>query len=126
MSGPSGRLAVHMNDNELEVLRLLWDESPRKPAEIQDAFGWDIDNGTLRSVLVAMVDRGLLRRSKQGKAYFYSPKVGRDTQVQQIFRRLADVFAGGSTGQLLMELAAKEKLGPEELEELRKIAESEK
>ncbi len=117
---------MQLNDNELEVLRLLWDESPRKPAEIQDAFEWEIDNGTLRSVLVAMVDRDLLRRSKQGKAYFYSPRVKRDTQFQQIFRRLADVFADGSTGQLLMELAAREKLKPEELEQLRKIAENEK
>ena len=35
----------NLNDNELEVLRLLWDESPRKPAEIQGAFGIWIDFG---------------------------------------------------------------------------------
>jgi len=115
---------VQLNDNEWEVLRLLWERSPRKPVEIQDAFGWEIDNGTLRSVLVAMVNQGLLRRRKQGKAYFYSPRVRRDTQFQKMIDRLADVFTGGSTGQLLMELAAKEKLRPEEIERLREIAES--
>ena len=47
------------NQNELEVLRLLWNKSPQKPAELQESFGWDIDNGTLRSVLVGMVERGL-------------------------------------------------------------------
>ncbi len=117
---------MQLNDNELEVLRLLWDEAPRKPGEIRESFGWEIDNGTLRSVLVAMVDRGLLRRRKQGKAYLYSPRVKRDTQFQQMCRRLADVFSGGSTGQLLMELAEREKLSSEELERLRQIAQGQK
>ena len=30
-----------INDNELEVMRLLWDDAPRKPGEIQEEFGWD-------------------------------------------------------------------------------------
>lgn len=112
-----------LNDNELEVLRLLWDAAPQKPAEIQDAFGWGIDNGTLRSVLVSMVERGLLRRERRGKAYVYWPRVRRDVQLRRMTRRLAELFAGGSTGALLMELAAKEKLSPEELARLTRIAE---
>jgi hypothetical protein len=36
--------------------------------------------------------------------------------------RMAEVFARGSTGELLMELAAKENLPPEEIERLRAIA----
>ncbi len=114
------------SENELEVLRLLWEEAPQKPAQIQESFGWAIDNGTLRSVLVGMVDRGLLKRKKNGRAYVYSPKVRRDAQFRQMVRRLAEVFTGGSTGQLLMELAEKERLTPEEIERLKEIANSEK
>ena len=33
------------NQNELEVLRLLWNKAPQKPGEIQESFGWEIDNG---------------------------------------------------------------------------------
>lgn len=111
-----------LNQNELEVLRVLWDEAPRKPAEMQEAFGWPIDNGTLRSVLVGMVERGLLKRQRCGRAFVYSPNVRRETQFHQMVSRLAEVFTGGSTGQLLMELAEKEQLTPEELERLKKIA----
>jgi len=113
------------NQNELEVLRLLWDESPRKPAEIQAAFGWPIDNGTLRSVLVGMVEQGMLKRKRNGRAFIYSPKVRRETHFREMVHRLAEVFTGGSTGQLLMELAEKERLTPEELSQLKKIANSE-
>ena len=111
-----------LSENELEVLRLLWKTSPQKPADIQTEFGWDIDNGTLRSVLVGMVDRGLLKRKRQGKAFFYAPRVRRETQLKLIMGRIADVFAGGSTGELLMSLVEKEQLSDEELKRLREIA----
>jgi predicted transcriptional regulator len=113
---------VKLNENELEVLRLLWQEAPRKPADIQAAFSWSIDNGTLRSVLVAMVEAGLLKRRMSGKAYFYSPRVRRETLLKRMVGRIADVFADGSTGKLLMELASIEKLSDQELNELRDIA----
>ena len=113
---------MQLNENELEVLRLLWSKSPRKPAEIQSAFGWEIDNGTLRSVLVAMVDEGLLRRRKEGKAYVYSPRVRRETLLKRMVGRIAEVFTDGSTGKLLMELASTERLSADEVSSLREIA----
>lgn len=111
------------NENELEVLRLLWDAAPQKPASIQEAFGWKIDNGTLRSVLVGMVERGVLKRERRGKAFVYWPRVRRETQFRKMVQRLAELFTGGSTEQLLMELVAKEKLSPEELAKLKEVAE---
>ncbi len=116
---------MQLNQNELEVLRLLWLKSPRKPGELQTSFGWDIDNGTLRSVLVAMVEEGLLKRKKEGKAYLYSPRVRRETLLKRMVGRIAEVFTDGSTGKLLMELASQEQLTREEVAELRSIAEPE-
>ena len=115
-----------LNSNELEVLRLLWEESPRKPAELQSSFGWEIDNGTLRSVLVGMVERGLLRRERQGKAYFYRPRVRRETQLRKMAKGLAELFTGGSTERLLMELAASEELSPDDVAKLTEAAEEKK
>ena len=113
---------MQLNENELEVMRLLWRQSPQKPAKIQEDFGWGIDNGTLRSVLVAMVDAGLLKRRKEGKAYLYSPRIRRETLLKRMVGRIADVFADGSTGKLLMELVNSEALSDRELEELEKFA----
>ena len=113
---------MKLNENELEVLRLLWQEAPQKPAEIQGSFGWEIDNGTLRSVLVAMVDNGLLKRKKAGKAFLYSARVRRETLLKRMVGQIANVFADGSTGKLLMELAKVEKLSDRELSQLREIA----
>ena len=113
---------IMLNNNELEVLRLLWEQPPRKPADLQGGFGWAIDNGTLRSVLTGMVDRGLLKRERDGRAYFYSPRVRRETQLKRVIGRIADVFASGSTGELLMSLVKNEKLSDDEIQRLREIA----
>ena len=113
---------MKLNENELEVLRLLWQQHPQKPADIQNAFGWKIENATLRSVLVAMVESGLLKRKKLGKAFLYSPRVQRETLLKRMVGRIAEVFADGSTGKLLMELASIEKLSNRQLKELRAIA----
>jgi len=111
-----------LNDNELEVLRILWEESPQKPAVIQQEFGWEIDNGTLRSVLLGMVARDLVKRKRDGRAFYYSPRVRRDAQLKRIVGRIAEVFAGGSTSHLLMSLVDQEELSEEHLQQLRDIA----
>jgi predicted transcriptional regulator len=114
---------VELNENELEALRILWDKPPQKPAEVQAEFGWEIDNGTLRSVLVGMVESGLLRRRKAGKAFVYSPRVPRETHLRRMIAKIADVYAEGSTAKLLMELVSREELSADELDRLRRIAE---
>ena len=115
-----------LNNNELEALRIIWDEGKRKselkPAEIQAAFQWEIDNGTLRSTLVNLVQKELLSRRKIGKAYFYKTRTRKNTQFGKVMKRVAEVFTGGSKAGLIMELLKQEDLDPEDLATLQKIA----
>jgi len=111
-----------LNKNELEVLRVLWDCGELKPAAIQDQFEWDIENPTLRSVLVGLVDKQFATRRKQGKAFFYKAKTRRRSQFLRSMKRMADVFAGGSTADLILQLLKQEKLSPDEVEELKRLA----
>jgi predicted transcriptional regulator len=111
-----------LNPNEVEALRILWQIGPSKPAEIQAEFGWSIANATLRSVLRGLVEKRVLVREKQGKAFYYRPRVTRRSQLRRTIQRMAEVFSGGSTGDLMLELIRSEKLTAEELTELQRIA----
>lgn len=114
---------AELNKNELEAMRILWDEqAPRKPAEIGERFGWPIENATLRSVLRALVQRGLVERRKQGKAYYYKAKASRDGQLSHMVHRLAEVFSGGSSADLILQLVRSEKLSADDLAELQQLA----
>ena len=111
-----------LSNNELEVLRILWERKELKPAEIQEAFSWTIENATLRSILVNLVETGHVTRSLEGKAYRYAARVPKATLLQATSRALARVFSGGSTKELLMQLVETEDIGPADLEFIRATA----
>lgn len=114
---------MELNRTELEALRVLWVEAPLKPAEIQRRFSWTIDNGTLRSLLMSLMAKGHVDRARQGKAYFYRPVASRPRLRSAMARMMASVFAGGSTADLIAQMIQTEKLRPEEIAHLRRVAE---
>jgi len=110
---------------ELEVMEVLWQESPLKPAEIEARLPRPIGNAALRSVLRILVEKGHLKRQKQGKAYYYRPAKPARASFRQMARKLADVFCNGSTFDLVAQLIKTEKLSPEDIRKLQDIARAE-
>ena len=111
-----------LNKNELEALRILWEEGGLKPAQIQERFAWPIDNGTLRSILRVLIENEVVTRKKSGKVYLYAAKRSRDGILSSVAKNLANTFSGGSTVGLIAQLIETENLSPEDIEELRRIA----
>lgn len=112
-----------LNRNEVEALRILWEAGPQKPADVQAAFGWPIENATLRSVLRGLIGQGLVTRTKQGKAFIYRAKVSRESQLRRMVRRMAEVFTSGSRAGLILQMVRAEKLTAAEIDMLRRLAE---
>ena len=113
---------MDLNKNETEALRVLWDRGELKPGDIQSEFGWTIENATLRSVLRNLLDKELVTRRKEGKAFVYKARKRKQSQFSQAMQRMAEVFTGGSRVGLIMELLKREELSPEEIEELKTLA----
>ena len=113
---------MRLNQNELEVLRILWEGEELKPAEIGTRFGWPIENATLRSVLVNLVAKRQVRRRRQGKAYYYSAHVPKATLLRGMLGMLKRVFAGGSSGALVAQLMETGDIKPADLKAIREAA----
>jgi predicted transcriptional regulator len=111
-----------LSKNELEAMRILWEESPLKPGEIEKRFVRPIENATLRSTLRVLMEKGHVRRTKKGKAFVYSPKASREGVLSKMARSMAHAFTGGSSADLIAQLIRNEKLSMEEIDELRRIA----
>ena len=107
---------------EMEVMRILWEHGELKPAEIQKHFPRPIKNAALRSYLTILVEKGHLVRRGKGKAFYYRPKTKRESTFRSMLGELVNTFCGGSSEALLCHLLAKEKLSPEELLELQRMA----
>ncbi|MBI1291624.1 transcriptional regulator [bacterium] len=111
-----------LSDSELEAMRILWEESPLKPGQIQERFAWEIDNGTLRSTLAVLMTKGKVTRTKEGKAFLYAPAVERPSVLKSLAERLSRILTGGSTSDFVMELVRSEQFTPEQIQELQRIA----
>jgi predicted transcriptional regulator len=107
---------------ELEILSILWQKSPLKPAQIEAAFSRPIENATLRSTLVGLVEKGFLKRDRVGKAFYYRTARTPRAVRRKLVERLASVFAEGSRLGLIAQLIQDEKLTPAQLRELEKFA----
>jgi BlaI family transcriptional regulator, penicillinase repressor len=113
---------ISLNENELEAMRILWERGESKPAEIQEAFSWPIDNGTLRSTLINLVRKKHVSRQRAGKAFYYSARVPKATALQKVARGLARIFTKGSTRELVAQLVDTTDLTAEDLQLLRETA----
>lgn len=111
-----------LNQNELEALRILWEQGELKPAGIQSQFAWPIENATLRSVLINLVEKKQVARRLQGKAFLYTARVPKATLLATTMQTLARIFTGGSREELVMRLMETADLKPADLELLRQTA----
>lgn len=107
---------------ELEVMQVLWQEAPLKPAEILARLERRVSNPALRSTLRVLMEKQHVVREQRGKAFFYRPKKGAPAAFKSIVRRLADVFCGGTPYQLIAQLIKTEKLSAEDLRRLQELA----
>lgn len=113
---------ISLNSNELEALRILWENGALKPAQIQSRFSWPIENATLRSVLVNLVEKGHINRRLQGKAFYYEARVAKASLLQTMMRNMARIFAGGSSQELVAQLVETGDIKPADLKLLRQTA----
>jgi BlaI family penicillinase repressor len=112
-----------LNPNELEILKVLWEEGPLKPSEIQQRLPWPMKNSALRWQLGALMQRGHVTRRKKGKAYYYRATTPRRSALKKLTRRMAEVFCGGSAVALIGQMIeSEERLSEEDIRELSRIA----
>ena len=65
-----------MGSLEAEVLAQLWSRSsPATPGEVLDAMGTDLAYTTVMTILRRLWAKGLVTRTRHGRAYAYTPTI---------------------------------------------------
>jgi BlaI family transcriptional regulator, penicillinase repressor len=107
---------------ELNIMRLLWEHGELKPGDLQARFPEPIKNSALRSYLTILLQKGHVSRRKAGKAFFYKAVTRRESAFRTTLREFVNVYCGGSTQALLLNLISSEKLSERELVALKRLA----
>ena len=108
---------------ELEVLQVLWRRGPRTVRQVMNEL-----NGTRRraytsvmSLLNVMVDKKLLRRTPQGRAFVYAARAQEQPTLRRMVGDLVERACGGSTRQLVMHALEQTTPSPQDIEELHRL-----
>jgi predicted transcriptional regulator len=87
---------------ELAVLDLLWDEAPLTAQELQQRMaGAPVSLSTVQSTLERLSRKGLVARSKSGRAYRYAAVLDRSQMIGAMLRDLANDIARGDMAPMV-------------------------
>ncbi len=111
---------LRLSDAELELMAVLWRESPLAASEviasIPDHRDWSAT--TVKTMLSRLVEKGALETRAQGRRFLYRPLIGRDAVAADQAGRLVDRLFGGRLSPLVAQLAARRDLTNDDLAEL--------
>ncbi len=111
---------------ELDILKVLWERD--RPATVRDVL--DVVNRTtdtpraytsVMSLLNVMTDKGLLRRSPQGRAFVYEPSFPRERTLRSLLGETLQRAYDGSASLLVSHLLDQSEPGTKELERIRAL-----
>ena len=114
----------HPTELELEILKILWAESPMTVRDIRDRLAdasRDIAHTSVITMLNIMFDKEYVDKRKDGKTFLYWPIVSEDGVSQKMLSDLVSRVFDGSAQRLVLNLIDGEEIGEAELLELRKL-----
>ena len=108
---------------ELALLRVLWQRGPSTVREVHESLGRGERTGytTTLKLLQIMVEKGLARRTEEGRLHRYRSAVAEAETQRRMVADLVERAFGGSTAGLVMQALASKPASPEELERIRQM-----
>jgi predicted transcriptional regulator len=109
--------------SELQILQVLWKKGPASVRDVNAVLGLVKPSGytTTLKLLQIMTQKGLVRRSKEGRAHLYEPAIPKGSTLRLIAGELLDRAFEGSKSQLLMHALSAKGATAAELAQIRQI-----
>ena len=117
---------MRVSDAELEILQLLWKESPLEATELARRApperGWSLT--TVKTLLARLVAKEAVNAVAQGRRYQYRPTVTRAEVAAEQTQGLVQRLFGGRVSPLVAQLAEQRLLSDDDLAELEALIRS--
>ena len=121
MARPASKYPTEL---ELQILKVLWQQSPLLARDVQAALardGRDLAKTSIITTLNTMVVKKYLTRSKQANMYLFTPKITESEVGDRVLGDVVDRVFDGSTSAVLLKLFDVKDIDGDELKELRRI-----
>jgi predicted transcriptional regulator len=111
---------------ELEILKILWKKGPLAVREVREELAEGpaqrpLAHTSVITMLNIMVRKRYLRRTRQGKAYIFQPRVREEDVTRGMLHDLVDRLFEGSAAAAMLKLLETSDIDQQELEKLRQL-----
>lgn len=114
---------ISISDAEAVVMQVLWQRQPMSAEEVHGAVaahsGWA--EPTVKTLLNRLLNKGAIAAEKEGRRYFYSPRITREQWVEQQSAGLLERVFGGRVAPLVAHFSERGKLSAEDIAELKRL-----
>jgi predicted transcriptional regulator len=99
---------AQLAQREREIATFIYEEGACTAKDIEPRISPPISNGALRSMLVRLVNKGVLRREwgkrGRGQQFVYVPSITPDEVKRRAIRQLSELYFEGSLLTMMMEV----------------------
>ena len=113
----------HPTPGELDVLNIIWDRGPSTAREV-----WTVLHErrarhytSVNSLLNTMVDKGLLKRHSDQRAFLYEAVIAREKTQGELVKDLVGRAFEGSPSNLVLQVLDQCDPSPEEMDQIAKM-----
>ena len=123
MARPSSEYPTEL---ELQILKILWREGPLPVREVRRHLatgpaGRELAHTSVITILNIMVTKKYVRRTKQGKAYIFRPRVTEENVTGGMLHDVVQRVFDGSAATAVLKLLETGDIDREELKQLRQL-----
>jgi predicted transcriptional regulator len=115
----------NLTEAELRLMDVLWEKGSATVGEVAEALPAELDlaYNTVLTTLRILEEKGYVEHTKaaEGRAFVYSPTVGRDEAGRSAVRYLVSRFFRNSPELLVLNLLKDEELSDKELGRIRNL-----
>lgn len=117
-------VSQHPTELELQVLKILWERSPLPVRDVRQGLadgGRELAHTSVITTLNTMVGKKYLKRTMEGNACLFAPRLSRDEVSRQMLGDVVHRVFDGSAKAVVLSLFESTDLKPEDLSELRRL-----
>lgn len=115
----------HPTELELEILQILWKESPLPVREVRTRLASDADRALAHSSVITMLNimhrKGFVHRRKEGNAFVFGPIVKQESVTGGMLSDLLSRLFKGSPSAMVLNLLETADVDRDELDQIRKL-----
>jgi BlaI family transcriptional regulator, penicillinase repressor len=113
-----------LTEQELEIMKIVWQ---RKRATVRDVYETLLDRRkiaytTVMTMMRILEDKGYLKKTAAQRAYVYQPTRPKSQVIRAMVQDFVNRVFDGSAEPLLVQLVKDERLSPEEVERIARLA----